>query len=182
MRHGLGYRKLNKTSEHRKALFKNMLNSLIKYEQITTTLPKAKEQIKALEKIDPAAVKRANTFFPFGPTNSGRGDTKTPKSSSTEKPTKATFISAPTIEVPAVHEETPSAGTSSIDTVEDTAIPSIPNIPPSLRLEQSSLPASDENSIEPPPEPNFWYALGVPLLAGLGLLFVQWRIISGSGS
>ena len=34
MRHGLGYRKLNKTSEHRKALFKNMLNSLIKYEQI----------------------------------------------------------------------------------------------------------------------------------------------------
>ena len=37
MRHGLGYRKLNKTSEHRKALFKNMLNSLIKYEQIITT-------------------------------------------------------------------------------------------------------------------------------------------------
>jgi large subunit ribosomal protein L17 len=43
MRHNLGYRKLNRTSEHRKALFKNMLNSLIKYEQITTTLPKAKE-------------------------------------------------------------------------------------------------------------------------------------------
>ena len=42
MRHGIGYRKLNKTSEHRKALFKNMLNSLIKYEQIITTLPKAK--------------------------------------------------------------------------------------------------------------------------------------------
>ena len=42
MRHGLGYRKLNKTGEHRKALFKNMLNSLIKYEQLTTTLPKAK--------------------------------------------------------------------------------------------------------------------------------------------
>ena len=42
MRHGIGYRKLNKTGEHRKALFKNMLNSLIKYEQITTTLPKAK--------------------------------------------------------------------------------------------------------------------------------------------
>jgi len=42
MRHKLAYRKLNRTSEHRKALFKNMLNSLIKYEQITTTLPKAK--------------------------------------------------------------------------------------------------------------------------------------------
>ena len=42
MRHKLAYRKLNRTSEHRKALFKNMLNSLIKYEQIKTTLPKAK--------------------------------------------------------------------------------------------------------------------------------------------
>ena len=42
MRHGFGYKKLNRTSDHRKALLKNMLNSLIKYEQITTTLPKAK--------------------------------------------------------------------------------------------------------------------------------------------
>ena len=42
MRHGIGYKKLNRTSEHRKALIKNMLNSLIKYAQITTTLPKAK--------------------------------------------------------------------------------------------------------------------------------------------
>ena len=42
MRHKFGYKKLNRTSEHRKALLKNMLNSLVKYEQITTTLPKAK--------------------------------------------------------------------------------------------------------------------------------------------
>ena len=42
MRHRLGNKKLNRTSEHRKALLMNMLNSLIKYEQITTTLPKAK--------------------------------------------------------------------------------------------------------------------------------------------
>jgi len=42
MRHGMTNKKLNRTSEHRKALLKNMLNSLIKYEQITTTLPKAK--------------------------------------------------------------------------------------------------------------------------------------------
>ena len=42
MRHGLANSKLNRTSEHRKALLKNMLNSLIKYEQIKTTLPKAK--------------------------------------------------------------------------------------------------------------------------------------------
>ena len=42
MRHGMFNKKLNRTSEHRKALLKNMLNSLIKYEQINTTLPKAK--------------------------------------------------------------------------------------------------------------------------------------------
>jgi len=51
MRHKFGYRKLNKTSEHRKALFKNMLNSLIKYEQITTTLPKAKELKPKIDKV-----------------------------------------------------------------------------------------------------------------------------------
>ena len=50
MRHKLGYRKLNRTSEHRKALFKNMLNSLIKYEQIKTTLPKAKELKPKIDK------------------------------------------------------------------------------------------------------------------------------------
>jgi len=42
MRHGMANKKLNRTSEHRKSLLKNMLNSLIKYEQIKTTLPKAK--------------------------------------------------------------------------------------------------------------------------------------------
>ena len=51
MRHKRAYRKLNRTSEHRKALFKNMLNSLIKYEQITTTLPKAKELKPKIDKV-----------------------------------------------------------------------------------------------------------------------------------
>ena len=51
MRHKIGHRKLNRTSEHRKALFKNMLNSLIKYEQITTTLPKAKELKPQIDKV-----------------------------------------------------------------------------------------------------------------------------------
>ena len=44
-------KKLNRISEHRKALFKNMLNSLIKYEQITTTLPKAKELKPKIDKV-----------------------------------------------------------------------------------------------------------------------------------
>tara|TARA_B110000438_G_C15561394_1_gene541320 strand:+ start:309 stop:764 length:456 start_codon:yes stop_codon:yes gene_type:complete len=51
MRHRIAHRKLNRTSEHRKALFKNMLNSLIKYEQITTTLPKAKELKPQIDKV-----------------------------------------------------------------------------------------------------------------------------------
>jgi len=51
MRHKFAHRKLNKTSEHRKAMFQNMLNSLIKYEQITTTLPKAKELKPIIDKV-----------------------------------------------------------------------------------------------------------------------------------
>ncbi len=51
MRHKIAHRKLNRTSEHRKALFMNMLNSLIKYEQITTTLPKAKELKPQIDKV-----------------------------------------------------------------------------------------------------------------------------------
>tara|TARA_A100001388_G_scaffold216088_1_gene166619 strand:+ start:222 stop:665 length:444 start_codon:yes stop_codon:yes gene_type:complete len=51
MKHGLANKKLNRTSEHRKALIKNMLNSLIKYEQIKTTLPKAKFLKPQAEKI-----------------------------------------------------------------------------------------------------------------------------------
>ena len=51
MRHKFAHRKLNRTSEHRKVLFQNMLNSLIKYEQITTTLPKAKELKPKIDKV-----------------------------------------------------------------------------------------------------------------------------------
>ena len=51
MRHRFSHKKLNRTSEHRKALLKNMLNSLIKYEQITTTLPKAKVLRPAADKL-----------------------------------------------------------------------------------------------------------------------------------
>jgi len=51
MRHKLYHKKLNRTSEHRKSLIKNMLNSLIKYEQITTTLPKAKVLKPEMDKV-----------------------------------------------------------------------------------------------------------------------------------
>jgi large subunit ribosomal protein L17 len=51
MHHGSGYRRLNRTSEHRKALFANMAGSLIEHEQIKTTLPKAKELRPIVEKL-----------------------------------------------------------------------------------------------------------------------------------
>ena len=51
MRHGFAHRKLNRTHEHRKAMFANMAAALIKHEQITTTLPKAKELRPIVEKL-----------------------------------------------------------------------------------------------------------------------------------
>jgi large subunit ribosomal protein L17 len=51
MRHGIAHRKLNRTASHRKAMFANMSAALIKHEQITTTLPKAKELRPIVEKL-----------------------------------------------------------------------------------------------------------------------------------
>ena len=64
MRHGNGLRKLNRTSSHRKAMFQNMMNSLIEHEAIKTTLPKAKELRSIIEpmitlaKVDSVANRR----------------------------------------------------------------------------------------------------------------------------
>ena len=55
MRHARGYRRLNRTHEHRKAMFANMSASLIEHEQIVTTLPKAKELRPFAEKLVPLA-------------------------------------------------------------------------------------------------------------------------------
>ena len=51
MRHARGYRRLNRTHEHRKAMFANMACSLIEHEQIKTTLPKAKELKRIADKL-----------------------------------------------------------------------------------------------------------------------------------
>ena len=64
MRHGNGLRKLNRTSAHRKAMFQNMMNSLIAHEAIKTTVPKAKELRSIIEpmitlaKVDSVANRR----------------------------------------------------------------------------------------------------------------------------
>jgi large subunit ribosomal protein L17 len=51
MRHGFRGRRFNRTTEHRKAMFSNMCNALIKHEQIVTTLPKAKDLRPVIEKL-----------------------------------------------------------------------------------------------------------------------------------
>ena len=51
MRHGNAHRKLNRTAEHRRAMFANMAAALIKHEQITTTLPKAKDLRPIVERL-----------------------------------------------------------------------------------------------------------------------------------
>ena len=61
MRHGMAHKKLNRTSDHRKSLLKNMLNSLIKYEQLTTTLPKAEFLKPQADKI----ITLGNSFTSF---------------------------------------------------------------------------------------------------------------------
>ena len=67
MRHGLKLRKLNRTSSHRQAMLRNMMNSLIAHEAIKTTLPKAKELRKVIEPMITLAKKDtvANTRLAF---------------------------------------------------------------------------------------------------------------------
>ncbi|MEC7564971.1 MAG: hypothetical protein VX738_04740 [Planctomycetota bacterium] len=139
-------------------------------------LPAAKEHIKKLEKIDPAAIKRANTFFPFGPAGGNRPEPVAPKSSGIQRGDEI-FVSSETV----FDQEDPQpVEPTSIETVQDTAIPAaIPSIP--IAPVQPAMVASEtKDGSAQNDEPNLWYALGVPFLAGLGLLFVQWRIVLGS--
>lgn len=55
MRHGNGYRKLNRTASHRKAMFANMAASLIEHEQIVTTLPKLRKFARSLKSLSRSA-------------------------------------------------------------------------------------------------------------------------------
>ena len=67
MRHGNAHRKLGRKPEHRKAMFANMAAALIKHEQITTTLPKAKELRPVVEKL--ITLGKRGTFYQGGTSN-----------------------------------------------------------------------------------------------------------------
>ena len=76
MRHGHGLRKLNRTSEHRLAMLRNMMNSLIEHEAIKTTLPKAKELRRVIEPMitlakEPTVANRRLAFIRLRDRDSG---------------------------------------------------------------------------------------------------------------
>lgn len=140
-------------------------------------LPAAKEQIKKLEKIDPAAIKRANTFFPVGPSGGKRGGETVPKSSSLQR-TNEVFVSTQIL----INDEQfddQESDSSSIDTVQDTAIPTNRTGAP-LQLRREVATGKNSQGAVADTVSNLWYALGVPFLAGLGLLFIQYRIMTGT--
>jgi len=122
-------------------------------------LPEAKEKLKELEKIDPAAVKRANTFFPFGPPKPP-ADAKTSSGLDSPKPTL-------------VGKE-PSSGPVA------QAVTDKPNSA-SKKGASANAGAAPAAAVreKPPIAPNRWLLLGVTALSAAGLLAVQWTLLAG---
>jgi hypothetical protein len=121
-------------------------------------LPEAKEKLKELEKIDPAAFKRANTFFPFGP----------PKPPADAKSSSA--VPAPTRNL--VGKEPVSGPTA--QAVTDSPRPASKGA--SANAGAAPAAAVREKPIVPP---NRWLLLGVTALSVAGLLVVQWTLLAG---
>ena len=77
MRHGHGLRKLNRTSSHRLAMLRNMTNSLLRHERISTTLPKAKELRRVVEPMITLRITSYNVCYTkLLRRNAARGTTK----------------------------------------------------------------------------------------------------------
>jgi hypothetical protein len=122
-------------------------------------LPEAKEKLKELEKIDPAAVKRANTFFPFGP----------PK-----PPADAKTSSAARTPVPAVAMDEPSDGPVA-QAVTNSAADSSKK---AAAVNAGAAPAAAVVT-NPVLAPNRWLLIGVTGVSALVLLALQWSLLSG---
>ena len=148
-------------------------------------LPIAEKQIKALEKIDPAAVRRANTFFPFGAgaapgpgaTSEGRktsaSDTSVSDDSTSTVPTVDATTTQTSVDVPGVDEEAEvveSLKTSNL--VASTDAESTDNA-------RSDHAASNIPTRQVADNSNLWTTVGVPLLVAAGILLLQWRILAG---
>lgn len=140
--------------------------------------PEAKDYIKELEKVDPAAVKRANTFFPFTPSGNAPVPAATDSNSQTtpEAPVK--------VEVGKV--ETGKGEVLAQKAVVSSSVKSGGDIAAARykALKQKAVAAATPKA-EPVETaatlPNLWLAIGVPWLAGAVLMLVQWTILRGRG-
>jgi hypothetical protein len=124
-------------------------------------LPESKKFIDELEKVDPAAVKRANTFFPFGPAAAPTGGEKA--SSNDESPVAA--------DTQNIAGEIPPAATSG------DPIAAAKSIVPASRITPATAPANKPE----PSTPNLLTVVAVPWLAGAVLMAVIWTILRGAG-
>ena len=148
-------------------------------------LPIAEKQIKALEKIDPAAVRRANTFFPFGAgaapgpgaTSEGRktsaSDTSVSDDSTSTVPTVDATTTQTSVGLPGVDEEAEVVESSKTS-----------NLVASIDAESTDNARSDHAASNIPTRQvadnsNLWTTVGVPLLVAAGILLLQWRILAG---
>lgn len=135
-------------------------------------LPEAKEKIKELEKVDPAAVKRANTFFPFGPGGSPKKtESTTPQKSSQQDrndSTEKTAVVSDTVSesVPVTSDRTDeTSGVARAETVTTTTGTASAVRPPKVEREPV----------------NRWLLIGVPWFVGMGLFLMQWVVLNGAG-
>jgi hypothetical protein len=144
-------------------------------------LPRAKELLKECEKIDPAAYKRATTWFP-----------STPSAAPVPTPEKASSIAAPTADSkvaassPIVDERTAdeisapqpvaAAPPGEVLAVANSAMPIPPDDEETALLNQGAAPAAAIR-ISPAPPANLWLVLGVPWAVGLVLLAAQWSVL-----
>ncbi|MDE0736059.1 MAG: hypothetical protein OSB47_09565 [Pirellulaceae bacterium] len=136
-------------------------------------LPVAKERIKELEKVDPAAVKRANTFFPFGPgAKPGKTEATTPEKSSQQDrndSTEKAVVASDTV------PESVPVGLDPAD--ENNGIAQVTEA-----VAAATSPDVRVQSPEVVREPmNRWFLLGVPWVVGVGLFLMQWVVLNGAG-
>jgi len=134
-------------------------------------LPKAKELLKECEKIDPAAVKRANSFFPSSPA------APTP---TTDKASQADVPTVPGIDVPSIEPARPSPKGSTLASATPATGPPAPPADEGEQLASAvNLGVQQAAAVRKTPAPpaNLWAVLGVPWGVGLALMLVQWSVL-----
>ena len=144
-------------------------------------LPKAKELLKECEKIDPQAVKRANTFFPTAPSTQPVSPEKAsrinfPRKIHETNPAGDTQPVAFQAPIPVPDDETGAAGESAA--AEPRPLSSGKEAAEIAAVNKGAAPAKALRQ-NPSPAPNFWQLIGVPVGAGFVLLLVQWSILRG---